>query len=159
MPLPSPARRTPRVLHITVSETLIRAGSGFAVDIAVSLTVAGDWRGGTIRAGIDSGPMDTVAEMTSGATRASWHVPPQGALTISARPGTGAAPTGVPLTITYAIQGKTRPPERPVTSSSTSSATVPGACAGPRPPMPTSPGWSSVTPRPRWAEPRPPGTG
>ena len=110
VPLPSTARRRARVLHIAIAETLIRVGAGFAVEIAANLTVAGDWRGGIVRAAHNGGPVRTVATLTDGATQARWHVPPAGTLTVTAVPGTEAAPGGAPFTVDYAIKGKLAPP-------------------------------------------------
>ncbi len=111
VPLPPALRRTARVLHIAISETLIRVGNSYAVEIAVSLTVAGDWRGGIVRAALDGGRVRTVARLTDGATEATWRVPPLGAITITAVPGTETAPAGTPFTIDHAIQGKLVPPD------------------------------------------------
>ncbi len=110
VPLPAAARRAGRVLHIALSEILIRVGNGFTVEIAASLTVAGDWRGGIIRAALDGGPARTVARLTDGATEAVWQVPPSGTLTVTAVPGTEAAPAGTPFTVDYMIRGKLVPP-------------------------------------------------
>ena len=110
VPLPSPQVRRPEVVHITLTETLIRAGRGFAVEIHVALTVAGDWRGGTIRATLDGGPARTVARLVDGATAASWISPPSGTLTVTAIPGSDAFPVGTSLTVDYTIQGKLAPP-------------------------------------------------
>ena len=45
-PLPKLLGRTPKILAINVSETLIETGGGYAVEIVVTLVVEGDWRGG-----------------------------------------------------------------------------------------------------------------
>ena len=80
------------------------------MEIAATLTVAGDWRGGIIRAALDGGPARTVAKMTDGATEAAWQVPPAGTLTVTAIPGTATAPAGTPVTADYSIKGKLAPP-------------------------------------------------
>ncbi len=98
------------MLHIALSETLIRIGNGFAVEIAAALTVAGDWRGGIVRAALDGGPLQTVDRLIDGAAEASWRVPPSGRLTITVIPGTEAAPAGAPFTVDYTIRGKLAPP-------------------------------------------------
>ena len=110
VPLPSATRRSARVLHIAISETLIRVGGGYAVEIAVSLTVAGDWRGGIVRAALNGGRVRTVAKLVDGATEAVWQVPPAGTLTVTAIPGTGAAASGAPFTVNHVIQGKLAAP-------------------------------------------------
>ncbi len=110
VPLPMVGRRPPRVLHIALSETLIRIGNGFAVEIAAALTVAGDWRGGIVRAALDGGPLRTEDRLIDGAAEASWRVPPSGRLTITVIPGTEAAPAGAPFTVDYTIRGKLAPP-------------------------------------------------
>ncbi len=108
-----PARARPRIVHIDVTETLIRAGSGFAVEIAVTLTVAGDWRGGVIRSNLDGGPARTVARLTGAETQAHWISPPEGTLTITATPGTESAPDGRPVTTTHQIAGILTSPAAP----------------------------------------------
>ena len=95
-------------MHIALSETLIRVGNGFAVEIAASLTVAGDWRGGIILASLDGDPARTVARLTDGATEAVWQAPPAGTITVTVIPGTEAAPAGTPFTID-AIQARWAP--------------------------------------------------
>ena len=114
VPLPAPRRHAPRVLHIALSETLIRVGAGFAVEIAAHLTVAGDWRGGVVRAALNGGAPRTVARLADGETGASWIGPPAGRLTVTATPGSAAAPVGMPLTVDYTIRGKHAPPGAPV---------------------------------------------
>ena len=113
VPLPALRRTPPAILHITFAETLIRAGTGFFVTLTASLTTAGDWRTGILRASLDGGPVQTVARLTGGATEASWFVPPKGMITVTAIPGSDAAAFGAPLTVTYAIQGKRLPPGTP----------------------------------------------
>ena len=113
VPLPGYLPARARIFHIAVSETLLRAGNGYAVEIAVSLTVAGDWRGGVIRAAPDGGTPRTVARLVDGETEASWITAPAGTLIITAIPGTAAAPLGAPFTVTYEIQGKVLPPGPP----------------------------------------------
>ena len=108
--LPALNRRRARIEHIEITETLIRAGSGFAVQLNAALTVSGPWRGGSLRASLDGGEMRTVATLSGSETAAHWFSPPEGTLTITAIPGTEAAPLGMPLTIEYVIQGKLAPP-------------------------------------------------
>ena len=112
-PLPPLRSRAPRILDITLAETLVRVGAGFAVEIEAALTVAGDWRGGVIRAGIDGAAPATVARMIDGETTARWLAPPAGTLTVTVTPGTEAAPSGAPFTVTYEIVGPLAPPLPP----------------------------------------------
>ena len=77
-PLPVVRYRLPSVLDIRVSETLIETGGGFAVEIVVELTVEGDWRGGVIRAQLDSQDARTVAVLGPGELRGSWVEQPAG---------------------------------------------------------------------------------
>ena len=112
-PLPVLGARRPRVLHIGVAETLVRVGTGFAIEIEATLTVAGDWRGGVVRAAVDEGPLRTVARLVDGEIIARWLAPPAGIVTLTATPGTEAAPSGQPFTVAYEIQGFLAPPAPP----------------------------------------------
>ena len=113
-PLPALAGRAPRVLGVAFAETLVRVGAGFAVEIEAVLTVAGDWRGGVLRAGVDGGPARTVARLVGGETEAHWLAPPTGALSLTATPGTEAAPSGAPFAAGHEIAGFLAPPGVPV---------------------------------------------
>ena len=99
-PFPDLAPRPPRVLDIAIAETLVRVGAGFAVEIEAALTVAGDWRGGVVRASVNGEAPRTVARLVDGETRARWLAPPSGALALTVTPGTEAAPSGAPYTVT-----------------------------------------------------------
>ena len=112
-PLPALRSRAPRILDVTLAETLVRVGAGFAVEIEAALTVAGDWRGGVVRAGIGSEAPRTVARMVDGETAARWLAPPAGTLTVIVTPGTEAAPSGAPFTVIYEIIGPLAPPGPP----------------------------------------------
>ena len=112
-PLPPLRSRAPRILDVTLAETLVRVGAGFAVEIEAALTVAGDWRGGVVRAGIGSEAPRTVARMVDGETAARWLAPPAGTLTVTVTPGTEAAPSGAPFTVIYEIIGPLAPPGPP----------------------------------------------
>ena len=112
-PFPDLSPRPPRVLGIAIAETLVRVGAGYAVEIEAVLTVAGDWRGGVVRAAMDGGPLRTVARLVDGETAAYWLAPPAGTLTVTATPGTEAAPSGRPFTVTYEITGSLAPPGLP----------------------------------------------
>ncbi len=104
--LPQIRRNLPRVLHATVSETLIRVGAAFLVEIALSLTVAGDWRGAEVRASWERRPMRTVASLDGGDTEARWTSPPEGWIEIVVLPRGG----GPPHRIAYTVRGLRTPP-------------------------------------------------
>ena len=112
-PLPVLSGRAPRILDIAVAEALVRVGAGFAVEIEAALTVAGDWRGGVVRAALDDGPLRTVARLVDGETDARWLAAPSGTLTVTVTPGTEAAPSGAPVTVTYEVIGPLAPPAAP----------------------------------------------
>ena len=111
--LPVPRAALPRVVAIALGERLIRVGRGYAVEIAAALTVAGDWRGGVVRASQDGGPEITVAILGPGETEARWTVQPSGAIAVTAIPGSEAAPAGRPLTAAYTVAGLARAPAPP----------------------------------------------
>ena len=91
----------------------MRVGAGLAVEIDATLVVEGDWRGGIVTAGLDGGDARTVARLLEGETAARWLEEPEGRLTVTATPGTAAAPFGEPLTVAYDIVGVTAPPAAP----------------------------------------------
>ena len=145
-PFPDLSPRPPRVLDIAIAEALVRVGAGFAVEIEAALTVAGDWRGGVVRAATDGGPLRTVARLVDGETG--------GRLAGARRPARSPSPSHpAPRPRPPALRSPSptrspapsRPPARPPTSSSTCSATAPAGCAGPRPSTWTSPASSSAT--------------
>ena len=108
VPLP-PVRRAPgRAVAVHVSERAVRVGAGYATEVAVALTVAGDWRGGTVRARLDGGPVRTVAVLTDGATDARWIEAPSGELRITVVPGSAAAPAGAAVSVTHRLGGPAR---------------------------------------------------
>ncbi len=113
VPIPAVTRRVARILSITISERLIRAGNAYAVEISATLTVAGDWRGGVIRESIDGGAARTVANLRDGATEARWISGPSGTLTVTAVPGSEAAATGPVATASHDILGVLAPPGLP----------------------------------------------
>ncbi len=112
-PIVAATLRPPEVLRIDVAENLVRVGSGLLVEIEATLTVAGDWRGGIVTASLDGGEARTVARLLEGETTARWLEEPEGALVITATPGTAAVPFGTPLVRNYAIVGITAPPAAP----------------------------------------------
>ena len=112
-PLPALPTRTPRVLAVAFAEALVRVGAGFAVEIAAVLTVAGDWRGGVVRAAVDDEAPRTVARLVGGETAARWLAPPAGTLSVTVTPGTEAAPSGAPFAASHEIAGTLAPPGSP----------------------------------------------
>ena len=112
-PFPALVARPPRVLAVAFAENLVRVGAGFAVELQAVLTVAGDWRGGVVRAAVNGGPARIVARLVDGETDARWLAPPAGTLTVTVAPGTEAAPSGAPFTAHYEITGFLAPPLAP----------------------------------------------
>ena len=112
-PLPLLHYVGPRVVDAQVSSTLIEVGGGYAVEIVLSLTVAGDWRGASVRARRADEPARTVAILGPGETRASWPEQPYGVLTITITPGSAIAPTGPSYTVEYTIAADTIAPAAP----------------------------------------------
>ena len=112
-PFPALSPRAPRVLAVTFAETLVRVGAGYAVEIAAALTVAGDWRGGVVRAAVDDAPARTVARLLDGETGAHWLAPPAGTLAVTVTPGTEAVSAGAPFAAEHEIVGFLAPPGPP----------------------------------------------
>ena len=112
-PFPARTARPPRVLAAAFGENLVRVGAGFAVELQAVLTVAGDWRGGVVRAALNDGPARVVARLADGETEARWLAPPAGTLTLTLTPGTEAAPSGAPFTAHHEIAGFLAPPLAP----------------------------------------------
>lgn len=108
-----PAWDGPRILSATVSETLLRVGAGWAVEIELVVTVAGDWRGGAVLASHDGGPRRRVARFDPGDDSATWIVPPTGTLDITILPGSAVAPTGPAHALRHEIGGVLTPPGAP----------------------------------------------
>lgn len=111
--LPTLRREHPRVTAINVSEDLLRAGGGYAVQITAAITVEGDWRGGVVTSALDGGPERVVAELREGNLQGSWIVPLSGTLLIRAIPGSRAAPAGDSAETTHAIRGFLVGPDAP----------------------------------------------
>lgn len=107
--LPLLARRVPAVARIDVAETLVAAADGFAVVLTASLTVQGDWRGGTVTASLDGAPARVVGRLDAQDLEASWITGRTGTVTIRAVPGSAAAPAGRALEVTHAIAGPPAP--------------------------------------------------
>ena len=112
--LPRLRRAWPRVLGIEVTELLIRAGGGYAVEITAALSVDGDWRGGEVLFSLDGGPERLAGRLVDGDLEVSWIAPLSGELRITAVPGSAAAPAGRRLTVTHAIVGVLAAPAGPV---------------------------------------------
>ena len=112
-PIAAAVLRPPRVLRIETGEALVRVGAGFAVEISATLIVEGDWRGGTVTASLDGGDARVVARLLEGETQARWLEDPEGRLTVTATPGSAAAPFGESATAVHDIVGVTAPPALP----------------------------------------------
>ena len=112
-PFPVLSPRAPRVLAVAFAETLVRVGAGFAVEIAAALTVAGDWRGGVVRASAAGEAPRTVARLVDGETEARWLAAPEGTLTVTVAPGTEATPAGAAFVAEHEIVGFLAPPGTP----------------------------------------------
>ena len=112
-PFPARPARPPRVLGIVFAEALVRVGAGYAVEIEAALTVAGDWRGGVVRASAAGEAPRTVARLVDGETEARWLAAPAGTLTVTVTPGTEAAPSGTPFAAEHEIVGFLAPPGTP----------------------------------------------
>jgi len=108
-PLPLPKRQVPRVMDATFSQGPLHDGSA---EITLRLTVAGAWRGATVRAR-QSGTWQVVARLNDGETIATWRVERAGLLEVEIVPGSLAAPTGPIYTTTYRVReiGILPPPE------------------------------------------------
>ena len=119
-PLPDLRYRGPRVIACALSEKRIKVADGFANEITATLTVAGDWRGGVIRARRTTTPEDgslvepwrVVAVLDESQTSASWIDQPFGSLEIVVVPGSLVAPAGPAHTCgPYSILGDQDPPD------------------------------------------------
>lgn len=119
-PLPDLRYRGPRVIACALSEKQIKVADGFANEITATLTVAGDWRGGVIRARRTTTPEDgslvepwrVVAVLDESQTSASWIDQPFGSLEIVVVPGSLVAPAGPAHHCgPYAILGDQDPPD------------------------------------------------
>jgi len=112
-PLPLSARRIPRVLSGVVTERLIRVGTGLAVELELTLTVAGDWRTATVSVAEDGRSLRTVTHLIDGDTVARWISPPTGTMVVHVTPGSSAAPAGPTWTLSYTVRGALVPPAPP----------------------------------------------
>ena len=113
VPLPLLVRRTPRVLSGLVTERLIRAGAGFATELELTLTVAGDWRTATVSVAEGSRPYRVIARLIDGDTVTRWISPPSGTISVRVVPGSSPAPAGPAWSTSYTISGALAPPGPP----------------------------------------------
>ena len=126
-PLPELKHQGPRVIWCALSEKQIKVANGWANEITATLTVAGDWRGGVIRArrtppaSEDEGapapvaePWRVVAVLDGSQTSASWIDQPCGRLEVVVVPGSLAAPSGPAHACgRYTLKGDKDAPEAP----------------------------------------------
>ena len=96
VPLPLPAKQSPRVVYAAVEE---QESAGGPTEITLRLTVAGPWRGADVRTET-GGLWRTTARLTDGATVASWSGGAAPIDRIEITPGSRAAPTGPVYTLT-----------------------------------------------------------
>ncbi len=99
-----------QVIDLSLSETLVRVGSGLAVELNADLSVSGDWRGGIILMKEQNEEARIVARLSGADRSARWLVRPEGTLTVTAVPGTEAVPSGHPVSKTYTVIGRLAPP-------------------------------------------------
>ena len=121
-PLPASRYKEPEVVACALSEKQIKVGDGWANEVTATLTVAGDWRGGVIRArrtptedGAVAEPWRVAAVLDGSQTSASWIDQPYGSLEIVVIPGSLVAPTGPahPCGRPYTLRGDRDPPDNP----------------------------------------------
>ena len=120
-PLPELKHQGPRVIWCALSEKQIKAADGWANEITATLTVAGDWRGGVLRArrtpsGDDAAaePWRVAAVLDGSQTSASWIDQPSGSLEVVVVPGSLAAPSGPAHACgLYTLKGDPDAPEAP----------------------------------------------
>ena len=126
-PLPDLKHQGPRVIWCSLSEKQIKVANGWANEITATLTVAGDWRGGVLRArrtppaSEDEGapapvaePWRVVAVLDGSQTSASWIEQPCGSLEVVVVPGSLVAPSGPAHACgLYTLKGDPDAPEAP----------------------------------------------
>ena len=111
-PFPQPVSRIPHVLDVSFAARRTRVGRGVMVELEATLTVGGDWRGATVRAGPDFNNLAVVARLVDGATVARWLVPPETGQAVEIVPGTEAAPAGPRFRATWMLDAGI-PPNAP----------------------------------------------
>ncbi len=67
-PFPHLVSRIPRVVDVAFAARRTSVGRGVMVELEATLTVAGDWRGATVRAGPSFDALAVVARLVDGAT-------------------------------------------------------------------------------------------
>ena len=153
-PLPELKHQGPRVIWCALSEKQIKVANGWANEITATLTVAGDWRGGVLRArrtppaSEDEGapapvaePWRVVAVLDGSQTSASWIDQPCGSLEVVVVPGSLVAPTGPAHACgLYTLKGDQDAPEAP-TDMDLVALPVPGGWMA-RWPLPEEPDYS-----------------
>ena len=108
-PFPQPVSRIPHVLDVSFAARRTRVGRGVMVELEATLTVGGDWRGATVRAGPDFNNLAVVARLVDGATVARWLVPPETGQAVEIVPGTEAAPAGPRFRATWMLDAGIAP--------------------------------------------------
>ena len=108
-PFPQLQSRIPRVVDVAFAARRTRVGRGVMVELEATLTVAGDWRGATLRAGPDFDALSVVARLVDGATVARWLVPPDTGQAVEIVPGTEAAPAGPRFRTTWMLDAGPAP--------------------------------------------------
>ena len=103
-PFPDVVSRTPRVLAVAFAPRRVPVGRGTMTELEATLTVAGDWRGATVRAGPSFAELGTVARLVDGATVARWLVPPETGQAVEIVPGSEAAPAGPRFRTTWMLE-------------------------------------------------------
>lgn len=114
-PLPRLPRRTPRVVAAKVSERLIRVGSGVLVELLLTLTVAGDWRGAAVHVESTRSPARRLVDrLIDGDVDGRWiESPTVGLIRIIVTPGSAAVPSGPAFALDYLVAGFAAPPGAP----------------------------------------------
>ena len=117
VPLPPIHRGRPKVAAIEITERLVEAGAGYAVECTANLAVEGDWRGGEVRwclgAGADRQAERLAERLAGNDLDATFLTPPTGTITVRAIPGSAAAPAGDSKTVEHVIVGVEALPAAP----------------------------------------------
>ena len=107
-PIPTTRFQPASIISVFFSEKLITAGRGYAIEVQLSLAVAGNWRGAEVL--VDG---NTVATIASGSTYAAWIESEKRTITVTVVPGSTAAPAGQPHIATSDIEGASAKPPTP----------------------------------------------
>ena len=108
-PFPQLVSRLPHVLAVSFAARRTRVGRGLMVELEATLTVGGDWRGATVRAGPDFNALSVVDRLVDGATVARWLVPPDTGQAVEIVPGTEVAPAGPRFRATWMLDAGIAP--------------------------------------------------